>query len=82
MRDVARDGRERMQVEGMNHFTILAEDLEATRRFYRDILGLREGYRPPLGFRASGSTPASRRSCTSSAAARCPSRDRGRLRMA
>jgi len=39
-----------MKVEGMNHFTILAKDLEATRRFYTEILGLSEGYRPPFGF--------------------------------
>ena len=39
-----------MAVQGMEHFTVLAEDLEATRKFYGDILGLEEGYRPPLGF--------------------------------
>ena len=39
-----------MAVLGMEHFTVLAEDLDATRAFYRDILGLEEGYRPPLGF--------------------------------
>ena len=39
-----------MAVQGMEHFTVLAEDLEATRTFYGDILGLEEGYRPPLGF--------------------------------
>ncbi|MBV8913077.1 MAG: VOC family protein [Acetobacteraceae bacterium] len=39
-----------MEIQGMNHFTIIAEDLEATRRFYTDILGLTEGYRPPLPF--------------------------------
>lgn len=39
-----------MQMRGMNHFTVLAEDLEKTREFYRTILGLTEGYRPPLGF--------------------------------
>lgn len=39
-----------MAVQGMEHFTVLAEDLEATRAFYREILGLEEGYRPPLGF--------------------------------
>jgi catechol 2,3-dioxygenase-like lactoylglutathione lyase family enzyme len=39
-----------MAVQGMEHFTVLAEDLEATRKFYRDILGLEDGYRPPLGF--------------------------------
>lgn len=39
-----------MPIEGMNHFTVLAKDLAATRRFYVDILGLREGDRPDLGF--------------------------------
>ncbi len=39
-----------MPIEGMNHFTVLAKDLAATRRFYVDILGLQEGYRPDLGF--------------------------------
>lgn len=39
-----------MAIDGMNHFTVLTQDLEATRNFYIDILGLKEGYRPPLGF--------------------------------
>ena len=39
-----------MKVHGMNHFTILAKDLEATRSFYTEILGLKEGYRPPMSF--------------------------------
>jgi catechol 2,3-dioxygenase-like lactoylglutathione lyase family enzyme len=39
-----------MKVHGMNHFTILAKDLERTRAFYTQILGLKEGYRPPFGF--------------------------------
>ena len=39
-----------MKVHGMNHFTIRAHDLEATRAFYSDILGLKEGYRPPFSF--------------------------------
>lgn len=34
----------------MNHFTVLTRDLEATRRFYGDLLGLVEGPRPDLGF--------------------------------
>jgi catechol 2,3-dioxygenase-like lactoylglutathione lyase family enzyme len=33
----------------MNHFTVLADDLDRTRAFYQ-LLGLREGERPPLGF--------------------------------
>jgi catechol 2,3-dioxygenase-like lactoylglutathione lyase family enzyme len=39
-----------MTAQGMNHFTILAEDLGLTVKFYTEILGLKEGYRPPLGF--------------------------------
>jgi len=39
-----------MKVHAMNHFTILAQDLGATRAFYTEILGLKEGYRPPFGF--------------------------------
>ena len=37
-------------IEGMNHFTITAEDREATLGFYVGLLGLREGHRPELGF--------------------------------
>ena len=39
-----------MPVEGMNHFTVLTGDLDACKRFYVDLLGLREGFRPNLGF--------------------------------
>ena len=39
-----------MAIDGMNHFTVLTKDLDATRDFYIGILGLKEGYRPPLGF--------------------------------
>jgi catechol 2,3-dioxygenase-like lactoylglutathione lyase family enzyme len=39
-----------MSVEGMNHFTILSDDLEATRKFYCDMLGFKVGKRPPFNF--------------------------------
>jgi catechol 2,3-dioxygenase-like lactoylglutathione lyase family enzyme len=39
-----------MNIRGMIHFTVLADDLDRSREFYRDVLGLQEGYRPPLGF--------------------------------
>lgn len=39
-----------MAIEGMNHFTVLTDDLEATQRFYTGILGLTPGARPDLGF--------------------------------
>lgn len=37
-------------ISGMNHFTVLAKDLDATVRFYVDLLGLAPGPRPDLGF--------------------------------
>jgi catechol 2,3-dioxygenase-like lactoylglutathione lyase family enzyme len=39
-----------MAIEGMNHFNVLTDDVDATRRFYIGIVGLTEGERPPLGF--------------------------------
>jgi len=39
-----------MAIIGMNHFTVLTDDLDRTRAFYVDMLGLGEGPRPPLGF--------------------------------
>jgi catechol 2,3-dioxygenase-like lactoylglutathione lyase family enzyme len=39
-----------MTAHAMNHFTILAENLQETCAFYRDLLGLEEGYRPDMGF--------------------------------
>ena len=39
-----------MAVSGMNHFTILTDDVDATVNFYRDLLGLVAGERPDLGF--------------------------------
>lgn len=39
-----------MSIQGMNHFNVLTDDVEATRRFYIDVVGLTEGERPDLGF--------------------------------
>ncbi|MEO6072651.1 MAG: VOC family protein [Burkholderiales bacterium] len=39
-----------MAISDMNHFTVLTQDLDATRQFYIDILGLKEWFRPDLGF--------------------------------
>ncbi|MFC7477102.1 VOC family protein [Dankookia sp. GCM10030260] len=39
-----------MPLEGLNHYTIRPVDLERTRQFYEDVLGLQVGYRPPLPF--------------------------------
>ena len=39
-----------MATIGMNHFTVLTDDVVRTVDFYRDLMGLAEGYRPDLGF--------------------------------
>ena len=39
-----------MAISGMNHFTVLTDDVPATVGFYCDLLGLTDGPRPPLGF--------------------------------
>jgi catechol 2,3-dioxygenase-like lactoylglutathione lyase family enzyme len=39
-----------MAVSGMNHFTILTDDVDTTVAFYGDLLGLVAGARPDLGF--------------------------------
>ena len=37
-------------IHAMNHFTVLAEDLNITTDFYVGLLGLEPGPRPELGF--------------------------------
>jgi len=37
-------------IEGMNHFTVTAENPQATLDFYCGLLGLEDGQRPDLGF--------------------------------
>lgn len=37
-----------MPATGMNHFTVLTDDVKRTIDFYHDLLGLAEGPRPPL----------------------------------
>jgi catechol 2,3-dioxygenase-like lactoylglutathione lyase family enzyme len=39
-----------MPALSLNHYTIRPRDLEATKDFYVDIIGLTVGDRPPLGF--------------------------------
>ncbi len=39
-----------MGLNALNHFTIRPVDLERTKTFYCEVLGLPVGYRPPLGF--------------------------------
>lgn len=37
-------------IVGMNHFTVIAEDPDATMDFYTRLIGLTPGFRPDLGF--------------------------------
>jgi catechol 2,3-dioxygenase-like lactoylglutathione lyase family enzyme len=39
-----------MNIVGMNHFTVIAEDPAKTLDYYVGLIGLREGPRPDLGF--------------------------------
>ena len=39
-----------MAVLGMNHFTVLTDDVPGTVEFYARLLGLTDGPRPDLGF--------------------------------
>ena len=39
-----------MGLNALNHYTIRPADLERTKDFYVDVLGLEVGYRPPLAF--------------------------------
>lgn len=39
-----------MPLTKMEHYLVLTDDIDATRDFYRDALGMRVGPRPPLEF--------------------------------
>ena len=39
-----------MPLKRLDHFTVLCSDLERSRAFYRDALGLIDGDRPPFDF--------------------------------
>ncbi len=39
-----------MALTALEHYLVLTSDLDATRDFYRDALGMTQGFRPPLGF--------------------------------
>jgi catechol 2,3-dioxygenase-like lactoylglutathione lyase family enzyme len=39
-----------MPLTGIEHLLVLTDDIDATRDFYVEALGLREGERPPLEF--------------------------------
>ncbi len=57
-------------IHGMNHFTVLSDDLDKTLGFYVDLLGLKPGPRPDLGFPGHGCTRGRLPSCTSLPGAR------------
>src|SRR5262249_55957312 len=40
----------RMPLDKIEHYLVLTDDIEATRDFYVEALGMRVGPRPPLGF--------------------------------
>jgi catechol 2,3-dioxygenase-like lactoylglutathione lyase family enzyme len=48
--DVTRQQGENMALQHMEHFLVLTDDIEGTRSFYRDVLGLEDGFRADLGF--------------------------------
>lgn len=39
-----------MPLTRMEHYLVLSDDMEATKRFYCDALGMREGFRPAFTF--------------------------------
>jgi catechol 2,3-dioxygenase-like lactoylglutathione lyase family enzyme len=39
-----------MSLNKLEHYLVMTDDLEATRDFYRDVIGLKEGFRAALGF--------------------------------
>jgi len=39
-----------MQIQSIHHVSLTVTDLERSRRFYREIIGLREIERPPFNF--------------------------------
>jgi catechol 2,3-dioxygenase-like lactoylglutathione lyase family enzyme len=40
-----------MPITHMQHYMVLSKDLEKTRHFYCEVLGLRSGERPPFRFK-------------------------------
>jgi catechol 2,3-dioxygenase-like lactoylglutathione lyase family enzyme len=39
-----------MEIKRVDHYSIRTLDLEASRRFYTEVIGLKEGPRPPFDF--------------------------------
>jgi catechol 2,3-dioxygenase-like lactoylglutathione lyase family enzyme len=42
--------RTTMLLSKLEHFLVMTHDVDGTRDFYRDVLGMQEGFRPELGF--------------------------------
>ena len=43
-----------MPIHKLAHFSVRTGALDASRRFYCNVLGLREGFRPPFDFPGAG----------------------------
>ena len=52
-----------MPLGALQHFTIEPSDLERSKDFYCDVLGLQNGDRPALDFPATGPIPAASPPC-------------------
>jgi len=39
-----------MPLTKLEHYLVLTQDIDATRDFYVNVLGMQNGFRPPLGF--------------------------------
>lgn len=39
-----------MPINKLAHFSVRTTDVEASKRFYVDVLGFQEGFRPPFRF--------------------------------
>jgi catechol 2,3-dioxygenase-like lactoylglutathione lyase family enzyme len=39
-----------MPLQRLEHYLVLSDDIDTTRDFYRDVLGMAEGFRPELDF--------------------------------
>src|SRR4030065_389357 len=47
-----------MQITGLFHVAIKTNDLDATGKFYTDVLGMKLAHRPDFGFPGAGLGPA------------------------
>ena len=52
-----------MPAQSLNHYTIKVRDLERTKDFYQDVVGLTVGDRPPLRSQGIGCIAVTFRRC-------------------